>query len=205
MVASGQVLTACWVRHRRAWEVYPEGVTTPDFVLDLRAHVGHGLLWLPGVTALVLRTRSGGEQDVQMELGSGPIDPTTVEVLVVRRADNGDWTPVTGIIDPGEEAADAGVREILEEAGVHARPLRLLSTEVVGPLTYANGDRAVYLDLAFLYEWLDGEPWPADGENSETCFVPADEVPEMNPRFMRILARALSGGPEAAFAAPRQS
>ncbi len=40
-----------------------------------------------------------------MELGGhwrSPIDPSSVEV-VAERADNHAWTPVTGIIDPGEE------------------------------------------------------------------------------------------------------
>ena len=43
---------------------------TPEYVLALRAGVGHDLLWLPGVTAVVLR----GD-----------------DVLLVRRADNGEW------------------------------------------------------------------------------------------------------------------
>jgi 8-oxo-dGTP pyrophosphatase MutT (NUDIX family) len=57
-------------------------MATPDFVLALREKIGHDELWLPGVTAVVLR-------------GS--------EVLLVRRADSGAWTPVTGIVDLGEE------------------------------------------------------------------------------------------------------
>ncbi|MGO1582440.1 MAG: NUDIX domain-containing protein, partial [Actinomycetaceae bacterium] len=71
---------------------------TPDFIVELRRHVGHSLLWLTGATAVVVR-------------GADP------EVLLVRRADDGRWTPVTGIVDPGEEVADAAVREVLEETG----------------------------------------------------------------------------------------
>jgi hypothetical protein len=48
-------------------------------VLELRKKVGHAPLWLTGVTAVVFR----GD-----------------DVLLVRRADNAEWTPVTGIIDP---------------------------------------------------------------------------------------------------------
>ncbi|MDN5600454.1 MAG: hypothetical protein L0G52_07965, partial [Brachybacterium sp.] len=57
-------------------------IATPDFVLSLRERIGHELLWMPGVTALVL-------------------DPERTRMLAVRRADDGAWTPVTGIIDPG--------------------------------------------------------------------------------------------------------
>ena len=52
----------------------------PDFVLALRDKIGHDPLWLPCVTAVVRRAD---------------------QVLLVRRADNGHWTPVTGIPDPG--------------------------------------------------------------------------------------------------------
>ena len=69
-------------------------MATPEFVLALREKIGHDELWLPGVTAVVLRD---------------------AEVLLVRRADTGAWTPVTGIVDPGEEPAVAAEREVLEE------------------------------------------------------------------------------------------
>jgi len=43
----------------------------PQFIVDLRAHIGHAPLWLIGVTAVVVR----GD-----------------EVLLVERADNGVWS-----------------------------------------------------------------------------------------------------------------
>ncbi|MGW2217585.1 NUDIX domain-containing protein, partial [Nonomuraea sp. NPDC001684] len=70
---------------------------TPEFVLALREKIGTEPLWLSGVTAVVLH------ED---------------QVLLVRRSDTGAWTPVTGIIDPGEQPADAALREVAEETGV---------------------------------------------------------------------------------------
>lgn len=174
-------------------------MATPDFILDLRARIGNAELWLPGVTAVVVRgieDRNGARSPLEW---SAPLDPSQVEVLVVQRADNGHWTPVTGIVDPREEPAVAGAREIEEEAAVRARAVRLLSTEVVGPVTYPNGDVTSYLDIAFAYEWLSGEPHPADGENVAAMFVRADQLPPLNPRFSRAVARALSGQCEAHF------
>ena len=52
-------------------------VPIPDFIVSLRRQVGQAQLWLPGVTAVVRRSD---------------------EILLVRRADNGEWTPVTGIV-----------------------------------------------------------------------------------------------------------
>ncbi|QWW19348.1 NUDIX domain-containing protein [Schaalia sp. 19OD2882] len=189
-------------------------MSTPQFILDLREHIGHAPLWLPGATAIVLRP--AGARGIRLEgealastdeddatpswtLPDGPIDPTRVEVLVVRRTDNGAWTPVTGIVDPGEPPFVAAERETLEEAGVRARAVRLLSQDVVGPVVYPNGDRSDFVDSCFLLQWVQGEPWPADGENTQTLFVRADQVPPMNERFLGCLQRALSGRPEAAF------
>lgn len=153
---------------------------TPDFVLRLREHVGHELLWMSGVTAIVL-------------------DGAREHLLVVRRADSGAWTPVTGIIDPGEEPAVAAEREVLEEAGLRCRAERLVDVRTLPPMTYPNGDRAQYLDLCFLCVHEEGEPHPADGENTEARWVPLDRVPPMNDRFTEMLALALSGRPSAVF------
>ena len=188
-------------------------MATPDFVLELRRHVGNAPLWMPGCTAVVMRPAgmSDGASSSGDEAGAvspvargwslGGLRPDELEVLCVRRSDNGAWTPVTGIVDPGEEPAAAAARETLEEAGVVAEATRLLGVEVVGPVTYDNGDVTTYLDIAFAMEWIGGEPWPADGENTEAAFFRADRLPRMNERFTRTIARALSGEAAASFLA----
>ena len=89
-------------------------MATPDFVLELRRHVGHAPLWMPGTTVVIARSAPGCAP-IDWER---PIAPEAVEILCVRRSDNGTWTPVTGIVDPGEEPAVAAAREALEEADV---------------------------------------------------------------------------------------
>lgn len=153
---------------------------TPDFVLDLRRRIGHDPLWLPGVTAIVL-------------------DTERTRVLLVRRADDGRWTPVTGIIDPGEEPAQAGAREVLEEAGVIAQAERLVSIRALPEITHPNGDRAQYLDICFLFHHVSGDPYPADGENTAARWFDIDDLPTMNDRFHHQLAAALSADVAARF------
>jgi 8-oxo-dGTP pyrophosphatase MutT (NUDIX family) len=157
-------------------------VATPDFVLSLRAKIGHDPLWLAGVTAVVL--------------GDGPRGP---QVLLVRRADTGDWTPVTGIVDPGEQPAAAAAREVLEEADVVAEPVRLASVGVTDPVTYANGDRSQYIDLTFRFRHVSGEPHPADGENTDARWFDLDDMPPMRPHMRGRVEHALSDEPAAAF------
>jgi 8-oxo-dGTP pyrophosphatase MutT (NUDIX family) len=125
----------------------------PDFIVELRAMVGHHPLWLPGVTAVVRRD---------------------AELLLVQRADTGAWTPVTGIPDPGEEPAVAAVREVREETGVVVRADRLASTAVHGPIRHVNGDVATYLDLTFACTRLSGEAHVADEESRAVAWVHRD-------------------------------
>ena len=108
-------------------------------------------LWLPAVTAVVRR----GDQ-----------------VLLVRRSDNGHWTPITGIVDPGEEPAVSAAREALEETGTRIRVDRLVATGAHPEMVHANGDRAAYLDLTFACTWLEGEAHVADDESSDVRWFP---------------------------------
>jgi ADP-ribose pyrophosphatase YjhB (NUDIX family) len=150
----------------------------PDFILELRAKVGHAPLPLVGVSAVVIRDH---------------------QVLLGRRSDNGALTPVTGIVDPGEEPADAAVREALEEAGVVVRATRLASVHQVPRVTYDNGDQADYLDLTFRCEWLSGDPYPADGEMSEVGWYDLESLPAMDSDMRRRIASALSEDDPARF------
>lgn len=155
---------------------------TPDFVLSLREKIGTDLLWLTGVTAVVTRGSGVGR-----------------ELLVVRRADNGACTPVTGIVDPGEEPAVAAEREVLEEADVVAVAERLAWVQTLPPMTYPNGDRAQYLDLVFACRWVSGDPFPADGENTEAFWAPLSDLPDMPENMLRRVEAALAEEPAARF------
>jgi hypothetical protein len=61
-------------------------MATPEFIRRLRAEVGHELLFLSAVLAVVIDDR---------------------RVLMVRRTDTGQWTIPGGILEPGEFAPDA--------------------------------------------------------------------------------------------------
>lgn len=154
----------------------------PDFVAELRRHVGNFPLWLIGCTAVVLRP---GTPDLQL--------------LIVKRADNGAWTPITGVVDPGEHPMDAAVRETMEEAAITARVVRLAQVGVTGMVSYPNGDRSQYLDLTFRCEYVSGDPYPADGENCLVRWLPITElgslVPPMSRHMLLRIGAALSDEP----------
>jgi ADP-ribose pyrophosphatase YjhB (NUDIX family) len=150
----------------------------PEFIVELRSLVGTTELWLSGVTAVVRR----GEH-----------------LLLVRRRDDGQWAPVTGIIDPGEEPAVAAVREAMEETGVEIRVDRLASVGSGTVVSYPNGDRARYLDLTFACTWLAGEPYVADDESLDARWWPIAELPPMAPSLLARIEAGLSGEQAARF------
>ena len=144
----------------------------PDFVTRLRAAVGHDLLWLPGVSAVV--TDEAGR------------------LLLGRRADNGRWAVVSGILDPGEQPVAAAVREVLEETGVTAHVVALTAVSVGEVVTYPNGDLAQYLDLCFWCRYAGGEAHVADDESTEVGWFAPDELPEpLNPSSALRIGRTL--------------
>ncbi|MFV8382165.1 NUDIX hydrolase [Corynebacterium hindlerae] len=147
---------------------------TPDFILQLREKVGHQELWLPGVTAVIL------DGDA---------------VLLVKRSDNGQWTPVTGICEPQEEAHLTAIREAAEETGVRIKVDRLLWVQAVGPVEYPNGDVTSYMDTAFVCSLEEDSPEAhvADDESTEVRWFPLDALPPMKPRFTHLIHAANTG------------
>ncbi|MET4583937.1 8-oxo-dGTP pyrophosphatase MutT (NUDIX family) [Conyzicola nivalis] len=145
-------------------------MATPDFVLALREKIGHHPLWLSGVTAVVVRDS---------------------EVLLVRRSDTGEWTPVTGIVDPGEQPAVAAERETLEEANIVAVAEAISWVQVTEPIRYANGDESQYIDLVFRCRYVSGDPYPADGENTDAAWFPLDALPTMTANMEERIRSAL--------------
>lgn len=142
----------------------------PDFIVRLRQKIGHDALWLPGVTAVVLR----GD-----------------EVLLVKRSDNGQWAPVTGIVDPGEHPAVSAIREVLEETGVEAAVESLVWVNVTRPVVHANGDHAQYLDHTFKCRYVGGEAHVADDESEAVGWFPVTNLPEMTPALTERIVTAL--------------
>ena len=155
-------------------------MATPDFILALREKVGTMPLWLSGVTAVVF-------------------DASGDNVLLIRRSDTGEWAPISGVLDPGEQPADAAAREALEEADVVIAVERLASVDVTPERVYENGDRARYLDLSFVCRYVSGEPRPADGEALEAAWFPVDALPPMSADFGSRIDHALAGGEAARF------
>ena len=106
-------------------------------------------------------------------IGSAPVDPEGLEVLVVHRPAYDDWSLPKGKLDPGEDAVAAAVREVAEETGVTARPgpeLPAMTYRVHGKLKRVRW---------FRMEHLGGDPAarPPDDEVDIARWVAVADAP----------------------------
>lgn len=164
---------------------------TPQFVLDLRKKIGHQLLWMVGVAAYV--------------------EDADGQVLLGRRSDTGEWALVYGINEPGEEPADTVAREIKEETGVDAIVTDLVSVKSSSQVvTYANGDRTMYMDHLFLCKpdpRGNSQPFVGDEESLQVGWFAPGELPqplaastvERMARVEEYRRRLRQGNPRALF------
>ncbi|MFP5283544.1 MAG: NUDIX hydrolase [Actinomycetes bacterium] len=157
---------------------------TPDYVLQLRRLVGHDLLFLPGVSGVVVREVAGHPQ-----------------VLLERRADSGEWTLPSGIVEPFEQPADGLAREVAEETGVEVRVDRLALLVTDPELQYPNGDRCCYVSMTFRCTYLAGDAAVADEESSEVGWFGLDALPPLSARMRRRLQVGLPAAGETVFEA----
>lgn len=87
------------------------------------------------------------------------------QVLLVRRAnppDAGRWGFPGGQIDHGETLFEAATRELAEETGVYAEPLRVFTAVDAFDLDPAGTLRRHFILIAVLFRWTAGEPVPGD-------------------------------------------
>ncbi|MEU3338180.1 NUDIX domain-containing protein [Streptomyces sp. NPDC006668] len=150
-------------------------MATPDFIRDLRSSIGHRLLWLPGVSAVVLDDEG--------------------RVLLNRRSDNGKWSLIGGIPEPGEQPAACAVREVHEETGVHCVVERVLVVQALKPITYDNGDVCQYMDISVRCRAVGGEARVNDDESLEVGWFEVDALPELNEFALHRIKQALSDAP----------
>jgi 8-oxo-dGTP diphosphatase len=140
----------------------------PEYIRNLREKIGHELIMIPGAAAVIVNAAD--------------------EVLLQRRGDNGQWSLPGGAIEPGEEPAEAVIREVLEETGLHVRPERIVG--IYGGPThvgqYPNGDQVAFVSVTFQCSVIGGELRVDGDETLELRYVYWLNLPETTVEKHRI-------------------
>jgi len=155
-----------------------------EYVANLRKHVGKDLLMLPSACAVVVDD-------------SG-------RVLLGRRTDTGKWALPGGAIDPGEQPADAAVREVYEETGVHIAVERLAGV-ALREVTYRHGDVCQYLTVWFRCKAIGGHAVVNDEESSAVGWYSPDELPDLDAVDQLRIDTGLDDDAPTWFAAPERT
>jgi 8-oxo-dGTP pyrophosphatase MutT (NUDIX family) len=85
--------------------------------------------------------------------------PAREKLLLTRRSDNGKWCLPGGRMEPGESAAEACEREVLEETGltVTVKKLSGVYTSPDWVIQYGDGKRHQLVAFAFICEMIGGD------------------------------------------------
>ena len=151
------------------WQAF--GVGREGYIKELRDLVGTMPLFMPSVAVMV---RDGDR------------------VVAGRHRDVGMWVIPGGALEPGELPAEAAIREVWEETGLHVR-LTGIHGVYAGTddhrVTYPNGDVVNYAATVFDAEVVAGELHPETSELAELRWVDVDTLRtmEIQPWLIAVL------------------
>jgi 8-oxo-dGTP pyrophosphatase MutT (NUDIX family) len=131
------------------------------YFLRLRSKVGHDLLLLPGVAAII-RDREG-------------------RLLLQERSSGEGWSLPAGAIEPGETPEQAVRREVLEETRLVVVPTRLVG--VFGGEgfrhVYPNGDAVEYTVVLFRCSVIGETSGEPDPETKSLRYFASHAIPRL--------------------------
>ncbi|MDQ8706962.1 NUDIX hydrolase [Streptomyces sp. LHD-70] len=131
-----------------------------DYIKEMRTLVGPRPMLLPGTLVVVT--------DEQRR------------ILLIHRADTGEWALPGGYMEPGETFLDTGVREVREETGLSVFDPRMLGVWS-GPdyfFEYPNGDQVFKVTAVYVARSAGGLLRPDPAEALDARFFDPFALPE---------------------------
>lgn len=132
------------------------------------------------VTQVLYGPRIGKQGKIRLGCSAAVFDAQR-RILLTRRVDNGQWCLPGGGMDPGESAAEACEREVLEETGLSVRVKRLVGIySHPDQLTiYPDGNKVQIVAMHFEVDVIGGSP-VLSNETTDIGYFALEELDEMD-------------------------
>jgi len=129
-------------------------------------------------------------------------DEAREKILLTRRADNGRWCLPGGGMDPGESAAEACAREVLEETGLEVQVTKLVGVYTTPDLLieYPDGNKIQPVAFSFEVEITGGKLTLSDETTEFGWYTLAEmEALDIMENHVQRIGDAVKNRPEAVF------
>lgn len=131
-----------------------------NYIMDLRAIVGHRTLLQVGASVIV--------------------EDSQGKILLQLRRDNHCWGYAGGSVELDEDVEEAAKRELYEETGLIANGLELFGIFSGKDMhyIYPNGDEVSNIDIVYICKDFSGALRCQENEVNELKFFDRNEIPE---------------------------
>lgn len=146
-----------------------------------------------------------GQRKVFLVFGTVVLRDEYGRILLQRRTDFTFWGLPGGVMELGEDVATCARRELREETGLMAGPLRLVGiyTDPKYDVTYPNGDQVQQFTVCLTGQMAGGTMQPDGHETSEQALFTPEAVAQMDlPLWYADMVRDTLAGGAPVFAPP---
>ncbi len=132
------------------------------------------------MTQVLYGDRLGRQGQLRMGCSAVIFNKTRTQALLTRRTDNGLWCIPGGAMEAGESAAEACIREVWEETGLHVSVKRLIGvySDPNQLVVYPDGNKAHIVVMSFEVEVIGGE-LGLSNETTEAGFFSVTDMETM--------------------------
>jgi len=151
------------------------------------------------MTQILYGDRLGKQGKIKLGCSAAIFDDQS-RILLTKRQDNGQWCLPSGGMEPGESAAEACEREVMEETGLRVRVKRFVGvySHPDQLIIYPDGNKFQIVALHFEAQITGGELSLSDETSAYGFFTMVEiEKMEMLGRHKERILDTLAAQPEA--------
>ncbi len=125
--------------------------------------------------------RIGKTVPLKVGCAAAIFDESRTKLLLTRRTDNGQWCLPGGGMEPGESAAEACVREVMEETGLQGTAQKLIGIYTTPHRITAYGEINKYQFVSILFEvFVEGGKLGLSDETTDYGYFSEREAADLD-------------------------